>query len=172
MLGFMISQNEIERLIQADFPEFKTTVNNLDKSTIVEIRKHLQPLFEKVRDRDGKKWLEFIDELKEKEGRGPTESERDKYFGKRSASANYFNKLYLVKSLISKRSRSWITRYVKRIREEYNKRGNTFFAIDIETFDVYEGESEDEAIEEARSLKPNAYLFVFPVNEKYETILK
>lgn len=168
----MITQQEIERLVNAELPAFKKAVNDLDKSAIVEIRKYLQPLFEEARDRDGEKWLEFIDRLKEKEGRGPTESERDKYFGKRSASAKYFDKLYLVKMLISKRSESWLTRHIKKIKEEHQKQDDLFFAIDIETFDVYEGKSEDEVIKGARSLKPDAYLFVFPINEKYQTILK
>lgn len=169
----MITENEIKELVDMDFDTFKKAVEALDKPDLITVRKYIQPIYNKYRSKDGEKWLAYIDEIKTKEGRFPTVEERDEYFNEHEyESSDLFYKFRFVKYLISERSKDWLSALKEETKEKYKAEDGTFFAINVETGEEYSGLSKEAVRKKAREKDPDAYLYIFAIGDRYQTVLK
>jgi|GEM_PF-1919076 len=165
--------NNIKRLIGTDFPGFKREVRALYDTDLISLRRYLQKEFNDIQDREGKEWLEFVDEVAGRDGRFPTDEERGEFYKERgSALPGLLERLRFVKNEISDRSKKWLEDKVKELEKRYGEDDGLFIAIDFETREVFTGYSRDEALAKARFDNPDAYLYFFAIGERYQTVLK
>lgn len=169
----MITENEIKKLADADFDTFKKTVEALDKPDLVAVRRYLQPMFNERMAKEGEVWLVYVDEVKEKEGRYPTVEEKEGFFrDKGYASHELYKKIEYTKRLISKRSQSWLKALKKKIESEHRGEEGLFFGVDVETGGIFGGSSREEVLEKAKEERPDTYLYMVVIGEKYKMALK